>query len=57
MKKILMVAMVCSLATGVFAADKKSKKAKKSKQCTQQTCKPSDCKPANCCTMPNCAKS
>jgi hypothetical protein len=62
MKKILMLAMVCSLATGAFAADKKSKRVKKNKQCTQQNCKPADCKPAdckpaNCCPMPNCAKS
>lgn len=55
MKKILMLAIVCSLATGAYANNKKSKKGKKNKQCTtQQCCKPSDCKPANCVPMPNC---
>ena len=58
MKRILMLAVVCSLATGAFASDKRSKKAKKAKQCTtQQSCKPADCKPAGCCTMPNCKKA
>jgi hypothetical protein len=63
MKKILMLAVVCSLATGAFAADKRSKKAKKAKQCTTQQCckpadcKPSECKPANCTMMPNCKKA
>ena len=33
MKKILMLAIVCSLATGAFAINKKGKKAK---QCTTQ---------------------
>ncbi len=62
MKKILILAMVCSFATGAFANDK-SKKLKKNKQCsTQQNCKPSeckpsDCKPSNCCTIPNCKKA
>lgn len=42
MKKILMLAMICSLTTGTFANDRKPKKIKKNKQCsTQQNCKPS----------------
>ncbi len=57
MKKILMLAMVCSLATGAFANNKKPKKVKKNKQCTQQPCKPADCKPSNCCPMPTCVKA
>lgn len=58
MKKILMLAMVCTLATGAFAGNKKPKKLKKSKQCSsQQNCKPADCKPSNCCPMPTCAKA
>lgn len=53
-----MLAIVCSLATGAFANNKKGKKAKKAKQCTtQQNCKPADCKPASCCPMPNCKKA
>jgi hypothetical protein len=59
MKKILMLVMVCSLATGAFANNSKPKKGKKAKQCstTTQTCKPSDCKPAGCCPLPLCAKA
>lgn len=58
MKKILMLAMICSLATGAFANSGKPKKSKKAKQCsTQQTCKPSDCKPAGCCPLPVCIKA
>lgn len=58
MKKILMLAIVCSLATGAFANTKKGKKAKKARQCTtQQTCNPADCKPVSCCPMPNCKKA
>ena len=58
MKKILMLAMVCSLATAAFATDSKPKKLKKNKQCTQQqNCKPSECKPTGCCSMPKCAKA
>ena len=57
MKKIVMLAMVCSLATGAFANNGKIKKLKKAKQCTQQNCKPADCKPGNCCPMPNCVKA
>lgn len=56
-----MLALVCSLAVGVYANNGKAKKAKKNKQCTEQTCKPgcnpgckpgckptADCKPADC---------
>lgn len=61
MKKILMLAMVCSLATASFAFDSKPKKLKKSKQNTQQNCKPSDCRPADCkpacCIITNCKKA
>ncbi|MEO6406799.1 MAG: hypothetical protein ABIY51_11615 [Ferruginibacter sp.] len=57
MKKIIMLAMVCSLATGAFAIDNKPKKVKKSKACTQQTCNPADCKPTGCCSKMNCAKA
>lgn len=57
MKKILMLATVCTLATGAFANNNKPKKLKKSKQCTQQSCSPSECKPTGCCSMPGCAKA
>lgn len=57
MKKIIMLAMVCSLATGAFANNNKPKKLKKSKQqCTQQVCPPA-CKPSGCCTVLKCAKA
>ncbi|MDP4262855.1 MAG: hypothetical protein Q8941_10015 [Bacteroidota bacterium] len=56
MKKILMLALVCSLATGAFANDHKPKKQKHSKQCTQQTCTP-DCKKKGCCTKTSCDKA
>ena len=56
MKKILMVAMVCSLATAAFAGNDKPKKQKHNKQCTQQTCTP-DCKQQGCCTKSNCVKA
>lgn len=56
MKKMIMLAMVCSLATGAFANNNKPKKLKKSKQqCTQQVCPPA-CKPSGCCTILKCAK-
>lgn len=45
MKKILMLVMVCSQATGSYATDNKPKQLKKCKQCTQQNCKPVNCKP------------
>ena len=53
-----MLALVCSLATGAFANNSKPKKAKKAKQCTEQTCKPGcnpDCKPG--CKPSNCSKT
>jgi hypothetical protein len=56
MKKILMLALVCTLATGAFANGSKPKKQKHSKQCTEQTCKPG-CKPGDCCTKAACAKA
>jgi hypothetical protein len=55
MKKILMLALVCSLATGAFAINNKPKKVK-NKQCTQQPCKP-DCMPKGCCKKSACAKA
>ncbi|HMK05561.1 MAG TPA: hypothetical protein VK489_15275 [Ferruginibacter sp.] len=62
MKKIIMLAMVCSLATAAFADNRKPKKIKKAKQTTQQNCKPSDCKPSDCkpgdcCIFPQCMKA
>ncbi|MFN8305509.1 MAG: hypothetical protein U0T79_01930 [Ferruginibacter sp.] len=59
MKKIMLLAMVCTLATGAFANTNKPKKLKKNKQqCSQQTnCKPANCQPSNCCPMPGCAKA
>ena len=56
MKKILMLALVCSVATGAFANIDKPKKHKKSKPRTEQTCNP-ECKPTGCCTRPNCVKA
>ena len=47
MKKILMLTLVCTLATGAFANGNKPKKQKHSTQCTQQTCTP-DCKQKGC---------
>jgi len=55
MKKILMLALVRSLATGAFAQNTPKKK-KKSKQCTEQTCKP-ECKPQDCCSKTACVKA
>ena len=54
MKKIVMLALVCSLATGAFAINNKPKKLK-SKQCTEQPCKPV-CKPTGCCKKASCDK-
>jgi len=54
MKKILMLALVCTLATGAFAGNK-PKKLKKNKQNTQQVCNP-DCKPTGCCSKTSCVK-
>ena len=56
MKKLLMLALVCTLATGTFANNHKPKKQKQSKQCTQQTCTP-DCKQNGCCTKTSCVKA
>lgn len=59
-----MLAIVCSLATGAFADNNKPKKVKKSKQCTEQNCKPGckpgckpDGKPKDCCIKPACTKA
>ena len=58
MKKILMLALVCTLATGAFAGNNKPKKQKKNKQTTQQICNPTpDCKPTGCCTKSSCVKA
>ena len=51
-----MLALVCSLATGAFAKYDKTKKHKKSKQRTEQTCNP-DCILKGCCTKSNCVKA
>jgi len=56
MKKILMLALVCTLATGSFASPHKPKKQKHSKECTQQKCTP-DCKQQECCSKSSCAKA
>jgi len=55
MKKLLMLALVCSLATGAFANGNKPKKQKRSKQRTQQICPP-ECQQNGCCTKSNCVK-
>lgn len=55
MKKILMLALVCSLATGAFAGNHKPKKQKRSKQRTEQNCPP-ECRQNGCCTKNNCVK-
>ena len=55
MKRILMLALVCSLATGAFANSKKPKKQKRSKQCTEKPCPP-ECQQKPCCTKSNCVK-
>ena len=56
MKKLLMLALVCTLATGTFANNHKPKKQKHIKQCTQQTCTP-DCKEKGCCIKTACVKA
>lgn len=56
MKKILMLALVCSLATGSFANNHKPKKQKHTKQCTQLPCTP-DCKQKGCCNKTSCNKA
>jgi hypothetical protein len=56
MKKILMLALVCTFATGAFAGNNKPKKQKKQKHTTQQVCNP-DCKPTGCCTKSSCGKA
>ncbi len=56
MKRIVMVALLSTLAVGSFANIDKPKKHKRYEQCTQKHCPP-DCKDKGCCNKSNCAKA
>ena len=56
MKKILMLALLSTLAVGAFANNDKPKKHKHCTNCTQQKCTP-DCKDKGGCTKTTCAKA
>lgn len=56
MKKIIMMALVSTLAVGAFANVDKPKKHKHSQQCTQQKCT-HDCKPNSGCNQACCNKA
>lgn len=55
MRKILMLALLSTLAVGAFAGDK-PKKHKRCEHCTQQKCTP-ECKDKGACNKTSCAKA
>ncbi len=56
MKRIVMAALLSTLAVGSFANIDRPKKHKRYEQCTQKHCPP-DCKDKGCCNKSNCAKA